>query len=264
MRFLVCWALAPVVVFTPAEWKLRYYLLPSLPALALLAAPLAEALVMRAGRPPARDARVARSPARSSSTLAGAAAFLVPRPAGSAVALPIRRRSRRSSPRVPGRAAVAPLVGGALLGIGGAAVALRLWGPLLALTGALAVGWFAVGAPRGRRRRAGRASLRRFAAKPPASASRTARPLVFYGLPVRSVVVYVGRSGAVARAATRAGSRPGLGVIATAPAYARLSADGRRRRADRRRRGPDRQPRPRHARPRRTARKIPVTHFVAG
>src|SRR5207249_2837803 len=27
LRFLVCWAAAPVVAFTPAEWKLRYYLL---------------------------------------------------------------------------------------------------------------------------------------------------------------------------------------------------------------------------------------------
>ena len=39
MRFLLCWAAAPVIVFTPAEWKLRYYLLPSLPPLALLVGP---------------------------------------------------------------------------------------------------------------------------------------------------------------------------------------------------------------------------------
>src|SRR6185503_20086952 len=45
VRFLICWAVAPVVVFTPAAWKLRYYLLPSLPALALLAGPLAAELV---------------------------------------------------------------------------------------------------------------------------------------------------------------------------------------------------------------------------
>src|SRR4029434_9765449 len=44
VRFLVCWARAPLVVVTPAEWKLRYYPLPSLPALALLAAPLAAEL----------------------------------------------------------------------------------------------------------------------------------------------------------------------------------------------------------------------------
>ncbi|MGH7895921.1 MAG: ArnT family glycosyltransferase, partial [Candidatus Binatia bacterium] len=41
VRFLVCWVVAPVFVFTPAEYKLRYYLLPSLPPLALLAAPFA-------------------------------------------------------------------------------------------------------------------------------------------------------------------------------------------------------------------------------
>src|SRR5439155_1677648 len=36
LRFLLCWAAAPLDAFTPAEWKLRYYLLPSLPALALV------------------------------------------------------------------------------------------------------------------------------------------------------------------------------------------------------------------------------------
>src|SRR5207249_8629531 len=51
LRFLVCWAAAPVVAFTPAEWKLRYYLLPSLPALALVTAP---AVVRLAALPPRR------------------------------------------------------------------------------------------------------------------------------------------------------------------------------------------------------------------
>src|SRR6266581_1730036 len=46
LRFLVCWAAAPVVAFTPAEWKLRYYLLPSLPALALVTAPAVLRLVI--------------------------------------------------------------------------------------------------------------------------------------------------------------------------------------------------------------------------
>ena len=45
-----------VVVFTPAEWKLRYYLLPSLPPLALLTGPLLARLVHAAGRAAARDA----------------------------------------------------------------------------------------------------------------------------------------------------------------------------------------------------------------
>src|SRR6185369_13040663 len=45
LRFLLCWAAAPIVVFTPAEWKLRYYLLPALPPLALVAAPAVLALL---------------------------------------------------------------------------------------------------------------------------------------------------------------------------------------------------------------------------
>src|SRR5205823_12070332 len=49
LRFLVCWAAAPIFAFTPAEWKLRYYLLPALPPLALAAAP---AVVELLGAPP--------------------------------------------------------------------------------------------------------------------------------------------------------------------------------------------------------------------
>src|SRR5207253_5226171 len=46
LRFLLCWAAAPLVALTPAEWKLRYYLLPSLPALALVTAPAVLRLVI--------------------------------------------------------------------------------------------------------------------------------------------------------------------------------------------------------------------------
>jgi 4-amino-4-deoxy-L-arabinose transferase-like glycosyltransferase len=221
VRFLVCWALAPVVVFTPAEWKLRYYLLPSLPALALLAAPLAESLVMRAsGRP--RATRTSLVAGALVVMLGGAAAFLV-------LARPdlLSRADQEALSALlaalPGRTAVALLIG-ALLGIGGAAVALRLWGPLLAVTGALAIGWFAVGAPAVEAGAPDATALRRFA-----DAARTRFPepsdLVFYGPPVRSVVVYVGHPvPTLARDKSRI--TPGLGVIATAPAYARLSADG--------------------------------------
>ena len=221
VRFLICWSLAPVVVFTPAEWKLRYYLLPSLPALALLAAPLAEALVMRAeGRP--RATRASLLAGVLVVTLGGAAAFLV-------LARPdLLSRADQTTlaallAALPGRAAVALLIG-ALLGIGGAAVALRLWGPLLAVTGALAAGWFAVGAPAVAAVAPDATSLRRFAE---AARERFPGPsaLAFYGLPVRSVVVYVGHPvPSLARDKSRI--VPGLGVIATAPAYARLSADG--------------------------------------
>jgi 4-amino-4-deoxy-L-arabinose transferase-like glycosyltransferase len=221
VRFLVCWAVTPVVVFTPAEWKLRYYLLPSLPALALLAAPLAEALVMRASGPP-RATRASLLAGLLAVTIGGAAAFFV-------LARPdlLSRADQVAVAAVlaalPGRAAVALLVG-ALLGIGGAAVALRLWGPLLAVTGALAAGWFAVGAPAVAAVTPDATSLRRFAV---AARERFPEPsaLAFYGLPVRSVVVYVGHP-IPSLSRDRSRITPGLGVIATAQAHARLSADG--------------------------------------
>jgi 4-amino-4-deoxy-L-arabinose transferase-like glycosyltransferase len=221
VRFLVCWTIAPVIVFTPAEWKLRYYLLPSLPALALLAAPLAETLVMHAsGRP--RATRTSLVAGVLVLTAGGLAAFLV-------LARPdLLSRADQTAlgallAALPGRASVALLVG-ALLGIGGAAVALRLWGPLLAVTGALAAGWLAVGAPAVAVVAPNAASMRRFA---DAARERFPGPsdLAFFGEPVRSVVVYVGHPvPSLGRDRSRIAS--GLGVIATARAYARLSADG--------------------------------------
>lgn len=219
VRFLVCWAVAPVVVFTPAEWKLRYYLLPSLPALALLAAPFAESLVV--------DWRGRHSATRAS-RVAGALVVV----AGGAAAAVVLARPQLLSPSdqatladvltaLRGRAAVGIVVG-ALLGFVGTAVALRLWGPLVAATGALVVGWFVVGAPAVA---AATPSFRRFA-----EAARTTFPgstdLAFWGLPVRSVVVYVGHP-VPSLDRDRDRISPGLGVIATVPAYARLAADGR-------------------------------------
>src|SRR5207249_2287219 len=49
-RFLLCWAAAPVIAFTPAATKLRHYLLPSLPPLALLTAPTVIALLETSAR----------------------------------------------------------------------------------------------------------------------------------------------------------------------------------------------------------------------
>jgi 4-amino-4-deoxy-L-arabinose transferase-like glycosyltransferase len=222
VRFLVCWALAPVVVFTPAEWKLRYYLLPSLPALALLAAPLAEDLVTRSiGRPRPTPASIA----------AGLLALVV---GGTAIWVALARPdllSRSDQDRignllavVPGRTGTAALVGGVLLGMAGAAVALRLWGPLVALTGALTAGWFAVGGPTVAAAVPSSASLRGLAVEagtrfpPPA-------PLAFYALPVRSMVVYAGRPiPSLERDDRRI--EPGLGLIVREGAYDRLAAAG--------------------------------------
>src|SRR5262249_4888178 len=69
VRFLLCWTVAPVLVFTPAEWKLRYYLLPSLPPLALLtASPLVQLLTA-----PVRPPRVTRASAAIAAVVAAAA-----------------------------------------------------------------------------------------------------------------------------------------------------------------------------------------------
>jgi 4-amino-4-deoxy-L-arabinose transferase-like glycosyltransferase len=127
VRFLVCWALAPVVVFTPAEWKLRYYLLPSLPALALLAAPLAADL---ATRPLARP-----RPTPASLVLAGRRAARRRRRVGDALAagpaVALRPGAHRPSfpAAVPGHAAAGRSRAATIVGMVGATVALRLWGP---------------------------------------------------------------------------------------------------------------------------------------
>ena len=222
VRFLVCWAVAPVIVFTPAEWKLRYYLVPSLPALALLAGPLAADLVMRPiGRPRPTTA----------SLVAGA---LVLAAGGAAIWVALARTellSRSDQAQVgdllavvPGRAGTAAMVGGLLLGMAGAAIALRLWGPLIALTGALAAGWFAVGGPTVAAAVPSSASLRHFGHE---VASRFPPPaaVAFYGLPVRSVIVYAGRA-IPSLERDDAGIRPGLGVILREQAYGRLAAAG--------------------------------------
>lgn len=221
VRFLMCAALAPVVVFTPAEWKLRYYLLPSLPALALLAGPLAADLVSRPiGRPRLTRASLA---AATLVVVGGAAAAWI------ALARPdLLSRGDQATVSdlvrvLPGRSAAA-LLAGALVGIGGSAIALGLWGPLIALTAALAAGWVAVGAPVVAAAAPGPASFRRFAL---AARARFPAPsgLAFYGEPVRTVVVYVGRPvrslGRDPDAVT-----PGLGVIASEAAHARLAAAG--------------------------------------
>ncbi len=120
-----------------------------------------------------------------------------------------------------GGASVAIVVG-VLLGFAGTAVVLRLWGPLVAATGALALGWFIVGAPAVD---AATPSFRRFAEEAHRSFPGSTA-LAFWGPPVRSVVVYVGHP-VPSLDRDRARIEPGLGVIATVPAYARLAADHR-------------------------------------
>ena len=211
-----------MLVFTPAEWKLRYYLLPSVPALALIAAPLRPRWSSRASSGRARGPLARR---RGVALVVGAALAWV------ALARPdLLSRSDQATladalASLPGRRTTAALLAGALLGTAATAVALRLWGPLLAVTGALVVGWFAIGGPTLAADDPAAPSLRRFAAAAHERYPGDGR-LAFFGLPVRSVVVYAGRPiPSLARDAERI--TPGLGVIATARAYERLAADGR-------------------------------------
>jgi hypothetical protein len=113
---------------------------------------------------------------------------------------------------------------GGVLGIAATATALRLWGPLVLLTGGLAIAWLAVGAPAVAEQTTARASVR-----PLADAARRRFPapgtLVFYGPEARAIVVYVGHPiPTLGRDATRI--TPGMGVIATLPAYQVLAENG--------------------------------------
>jgi len=223
-RFLLCWAAAPVIAFTPAATKLRHYLLPSLPPLALLTAPTVIALLETSARHLERRSLALRA----AGLLLGAAAlaaggwFL-----GDGWAL--LSRSDRSTleavlPLLAGRpGALAAAAVGFALGIAVVVARRRPWRALVGLVVAGTVAWMVVGAPAVERTLARRDSLRPFAraiaARYPAPA-----PIAFYGRPVRAVVVYLGRH------ARTLDERPGaitagLPVVAEEEAYGRLAAD---------------------------------------
>jgi 4-amino-4-deoxy-L-arabinose transferase-like glycosyltransferase len=219
LRFLVCWAVAPVVVFTAAEWKLRYYLLPSLPALALLAAPAALALWERPmGR---RERRLVILVGLPLAALAIGALW-----AAATGRLPLSTSDRSTldalRPLVPGGTArmvtaVAAVAAAAL------AVALVGWRPLLTTVAAATAAWLVVGTPAVERAVSRRDSLRAFAE---AAARRFPPPqaIVFYRTPIRPVVVYVGHP--VPTLAGVEAVPAGTGVIARAAPYRVLARAG--------------------------------------
>jgi 4-amino-4-deoxy-L-arabinose transferase-like glycosyltransferase len=218
-RFLVCWALAPIVVFTAAEWKLRYYLLPSLPPLALLAAPAACALWER---PMARGER--RLVALVGMIGAAFAIAAVWAAASGRVALSTSDRNTLEAlrPFVPG--GTAGVVGvAAALAAGALAIALAGWRALLATVATATAVWLLFGTPAVERTVSRRDSLRAFAET---AARRFPAPqgLVFYRSPIRPIVVYVGRR---VPTLTRLDDAPaGTGVIARAGAYRALVETG--------------------------------------
>jgi 4-amino-4-deoxy-L-arabinose transferase-like glycosyltransferase len=220
LRFLLCWAAAPVVVFTPAEYKLRYYLLPSLPALALLTAPAVIAL----WREPAR-----RLGARGLGALAAGMGLAA---GGAAWALTLRTPLLALSDRetvaaflsvVPGGTRGGALALGSTTGVLVVTLALRRWRTLLALVVAGSVAWLVAGAPALETALSRRDSLKGFAR---AVAPRYPPPALvrFVREPIRGVVVYMGRP--VPTIPAREVTDPGMAVIATEAVYQRLSMAG--------------------------------------
>ncbi|HLK10957.1 MAG TPA: glycosyltransferase family 39 protein [Candidatus Binatia bacterium] len=216
-RFLIAWALAPVIAFTPAEWKLRYYLLPSLPALALLAAPAAVALLRG---PVVRRSRVA--PRRAAIALGAGLAIVAG--VGAVVVRPaLLSASDRSNldallAATPGGAPAAAALLGVGIGVLVGVTALEAWPIGLGLLAAGSAVWMVAGVPALEQAASRRDSLRAFAAAVAARFPPPA-PIVFSGAPIRPLVVYLGRDVPVAGPD---GIAAGVGVIATEPEYRRL------------------------------------------
>ena len=214
LRFLLCWAAAPLVAFTPAEWKLRYYLLPSLPALALVTAPA----VLRLVAEPAR-----RLSARGLLALAtGAAAGL----GGLALAqgsLPLSPSDRSTLDAllriVPGGPSAAAAGTGFLAGVLLVAFAWRAWAALLAVVATATLLWMAAGQPALEAAVSRRDSLKLFASAVAARYPPPA-PLAFWRDPIRPVAVYVGRPMPTLRRPEDV--TPGLALVGSEPALWRL------------------------------------------
>ena len=219
LRFLLCWALAPLVAFTPAEWKLRHYLLPAIPALALVAAPT----VLRLLREPTRRFD------RWAILIAGAAAL-----GGVALAVvfaagwsPRLSPSDRSSVDallsvVPGRASGLVAVAGFVAGVLAVSLAWRAWAALVGVTAAATVCWMLVGMPALEQERSRHDSLKPFA-RTVANLRPPPAPLAFWRDTLRPVVVYVGRHVPTLR--QRNAVVPGIALIVAEPAWEALSRD---------------------------------------
>jgi 4-amino-4-deoxy-L-arabinose transferase-like glycosyltransferase len=220
LRFLLCWALAPVIVFTPAEWKLRYYLLPSLPALALVAAPAAWQLVRQ---PPRRLGGAGLAVLAAVVALA----VVVGPWSGEAVLerLSTSDRSRLAAlvPLLPGGMSGMVAVVGFFAGLVMVGIAWRAWGAVLVAAAGVTLAWLVFGAPRLEQSISERDSLKTFAQ---AVGARYPAPAVlgFDRQLLRPVVVYAGRRIPTLR--RRETRTPGLVLIATGAVYRERLAVG--------------------------------------
>jgi 4-amino-4-deoxy-L-arabinose transferase-like glycosyltransferase len=218
LRFLACWAAAPVVAFTPAEWKLRYYLLPSLPALALVSAPA----VLRVVALPAR-----RLSPRGLVALAAIAAAGLGALALAARLLPLSPSDRSTLDALlriaPGGRSGAVAGVGFLAGVLLVALAWRAWAALVTVVAAAMLLWMAAGQVALEAAVSRRDSLAPFAR---AAAARYPPParLAFWGESIRPVAVYVGRPMPTLRRSEQLA--PGLALVGSEPAMRALSDSG--------------------------------------
>jgi 4-amino-4-deoxy-L-arabinose transferase-like glycosyltransferase len=188
-RFLLCWAAAPLIVFTPAEYKLRYYLLPSLPALALLAGPTLAALPWRPGARRPDLARGAAALALAAGAVA-AAWVVLERPAW--LSASDRRTIEALLAAFPGGWAGLTATLGFVVGIAMVAIALAAWRMLAMSVAAATIVVMATGIPALERATSDADSFTPFAAVVAARVPGTA-PLFFYGDVVRPVIVALDR-----------------------------------------------------------------------
>ncbi len=220
-QFLYAWLTAVLLAFVPAALKLRHYLLPALPAAAMLAASFTATLVR-----PTHGARVLAAPSASPRPSAGGspgpsppaargspsaqrgarmlAAMLLA--AGFVVAIVAwfltdgPSRSDRDAARALAAAARAQplatalmIAAGIALGAAGLQVARRRrWRSLLAVGGCATLAWLLVAQPFVERALTTASSLEPFAA---AVKTRVpdGSPLYFFGRVIRPLVVYIGR-----------------------------------------------------------------------
>jgi 4-amino-4-deoxy-L-arabinose transferase-like glycosyltransferase len=220
VRFLCCWALAPAIAFTPAQYKLRHYLLPALPALALLAAP---AVVDAWRTVPRRLGARGAAAAALAAGVASALAALVARRGLGWLSTSDRSTLDGLAAAVPGGMEALTVGVATLAGLAVIAVARRAWA---AFVGALAVGMavaLAVGTPALERSLSRRDSLKTFA-RGVAALVPPGAPLVLYRLELRPLVVYLDRH--LPRIQHRRDLPPGVHVLAEASVHARLAAAG--------------------------------------
>ncbi len=220
VRFLLCWTVAPIVVFTPAEWKLRYYLLPSLVPLALLTGPLLARLFSQPARPGVTRASALAAAAFVALAAAGAGVYL----GYPAVLSGSDQMTRDAFLRAFGGVRAAAAVIAVVAALAAAAITWRAWRGLIVLVAAASVAWMAFGEPALEAATTRRDTLIPFA-REAAARFPPGRSLAFYGATVRPVVVYVGRPiPTLGRRPERIA--PGMGVIVLEPARRALAASG--------------------------------------